>query len=266
MGRSRLLIDERVIAVQPSLVRALGLTKAVVLQQIHWHLEAGGHGKLHADGEEWFPVTQDVLADEIGLTRPIVRQAIDALEAAGIVLACQPEGHRSRRKWYRIDHSHVLFVQVIDPSLPKPQIDHIPSDETITSSTTKTSKEQVPMSTSLTLVDDPIILIFNAWQEATGRRRTILDKTRRRAILEALGRGHPFEDCVDACRGVMLVPHNQGATNGRRYDDITLVLRDAEHVEKFRDAYRGENQARARAGPLGATVSLIEKERANGTR
>ena len=115
MGHTNgLLLDERVVAVQPSLVRAIGLTKAVVLQQLHWHLGAAGHGREHA-GEVWFPITQTVLAEETGLTAQVVRRALEALEQEGIVLSIQPEGRQSRRKWYRIDLAHDRFVQVAKP-------------------------------------------------------------------------------------------------------------------------------------------------------
>lgn len=96
---------------------------------------------------------------------------------------------------------------------------------------------------------DPIAAIFKVWQESTGHFKSVLDKKRRDAIVKAR-KHYPDDDLLDACRGVAISPHNQGSTNGQRYDDIALVLRDSEHVEKFRDLWRGEG----RAGPLAHRV------------
>lgn len=111
---SGMLLDERMVTAQPSLVRTFGLTNAVVLQQIHWHIEAAEHGIEH-DEHEWFPVTQEILAGEIGVTREVVRRAVDALEERGVLLSCQPEGRASRRKWYRIEHEHEAFSELANP-------------------------------------------------------------------------------------------------------------------------------------------------------
>lgn len=137
MSGSGLLLDERMVSAQPSLVRALGLTRAVVLQQINWHLRAADHGIEH-QGHEWFPITLADLAAEIGLTADVVRRAVEALERDEIVLSCQPEGHQSRRKWYRIDYDHTVLsvpsVQVAKLPLQKRRNSHFPSGETATSS------------------------------------------------------------------------------------------------------------------------------------
>lgn len=93
------LFDERVVAVQPSLVRAVGsVSTAAVLQQIHYHAQAG-----HTKGEGWVVRTYAELGQEIGLSCEQIRRAVGKLEEMGVVESCQPEGH-VRRKWYRIVH------------------------------------------------------------------------------------------------------------------------------------------------------------------
>ena len=84
---------------------------------------------------------------------------------------------------------------------------------------------------------NPVEGVFKAWQEATHHHKAVLDPKRRKCITAALKHYSP-EDLEDACRGVMLFPHNRGETNGTRYDDLTLVLRDSEHIERFRDQAR----------------------------
>lgn len=139
-----------------------------------------------------------------------------------------------------------------------------------------TEPEPQDQSLSLTLSDvpreDPVVAIFEEWKRATSHPRAVLDDARAKAIAKAL-RHYPLEDCLDAVRGVVLFAHNMGATTGKKYDDVTLVLRDSAHVERFRDAWRNEGQAsqldRARAHPkAGATVAVLERmlsERSGGS-
>lgn len=87
---------------------------------------------------------------------------------------------------------------------------------------------------------DPVVAVFEAWQQATGHHKAVLDQKRRRRIVAAL-KTHPVEDLLDACRGVMLSPFHRGENDSRTvYDDLDVVLRDSAHVEKFRDLARGE--------------------------
>lgn len=103
---SRLLIDERIVAVQPSVIRVLGRpTDAIVLQQLHFWM---GHAVEELDGERWVYKTYDEWSDETGLTNEQVRHAMKRLEKEGVVVACQPE-YFNRRKWYRIDYDHKLL-------------------------------------------------------------------------------------------------------------------------------------------------------------
>lgn len=100
-------------------------------------------------------------------------------------------------------------------------------------------------------VISPVDAVFFAWKESTGHHKAVLDKKRRAAITNAL-KHYSADDLADACRGVTLFPHNRGETNGTRYDDICLVLRDSEHIERFRDRYRGDEPRAAPRLPTNA--------------
>jgi len=110
---------------------------------------------------------------------------------------------------------------------------------------------------------DPVVVIFEAWQEATGHHKAVLDPKRRAAIVKAR-KHYSDEDLIDACRGVHLSPHNRGENERNTpYDDIALVLRDAEHVERFRDLARGQSNAPPRL-PQGAEMVRRAVARAGG--
>jgi len=87
---------------------------------------------------------------------------------------------------------------------------------------------------------DEVRVVFDAWVEATGKHptRTRLDDKRRRTIKKALN-DHPVEDVLDAVVGWQHEPFYCGENDrGRPFNDLGLLLRDAEHVERFRDLAR----------------------------
>jgi hypothetical protein len=85
----------------------------------------------------------------------------------------------------------------------------------------------------------PRQLVFQAWVEATQRTgRTQLDAKRSRLIDIALA-SYALPDCLDAVRGWRFSPHHRGENDRATiYNDIELLLRDAKHIEFFRDLER----------------------------
>ena len=87
---------------------------------------------------------------------------------------------------------------------------------------------------------DEVRSVFDAWVAATGKHptRTRLDDKRRRTIKKALN-DHPIEDVLDAVVGWQHEPFYCGENDrGRPFNDLGMLLRDAEHVERFRDLAR----------------------------
>jgi hypothetical protein len=81
---------------------------------------------------------------------------------------------------------------------------------------------------------DPICEVFDAYTEATHRRGTYrLTEKRRRLIADAL-RNYPFGDVLDALRGWQ----NDPWTERPLHNQLEVLLRDAAHIEKFRDLWR----------------------------
>ena len=103
-----LLIDERIIALTPALIRALdGKTnEAIVLQQLHWWMR---HATAEHDGHVWVWNTYDDWAAMTGLTAKQARTAIQRLVERGIVVQHAPAS-RDRTLWYRIKYDHPLLT------------------------------------------------------------------------------------------------------------------------------------------------------------
>lgn len=88
--------------------------------------------------------------------------------------------------------------------------------------------------------------VFKAWQESTGRAHTRLDDSRRLKITLAL-ESYPVEDVLDAVRGWQMSSFHRGENRcgprgtGKVYNELSLLLRNAEKIEFFRDMARGES-------------------------
>lgn len=90
--------------------------------------------------------------------------------------------------------------------------------------------------------------VFDAWRESTGHPGAKLDGNRKRLIEQRL-KDYPVEDLVDAVRGWQHSPHHRGDNDRHRtYNDLGLLLRNAEKVEFFRDLERDPSGRRASAG------------------
>jgi hypothetical protein len=89
-----------------------------------------------------------------------------------------------------------------------------------------------------------VATVFAAWQQskttAGGRPSTAkLDAKRRRLIRRAID-SHGLDDVLAAVVGWKHSPHHRGENPaGTVYNDLGLLLRDAEHIERFRDLERG---------------------------
>lgn len=80
---------------------------------------------------------------------------------------------------------------------------------------------------------DAVAEVFGHWQEAMGKRRAVLDEKRRNCIRARLREGHSVDDLRKAVDGYRASPWHRGANERRQvYDSLTLILRDAEHVER----------------------------------
>lgn len=86
--------------------------------------------------------------------------------------------------------------------------------------------------------------VFDKWRDATGRTEaTILTDKRRRLIRNAL-KLYSLDDVLDAVQGWQKSAHHRGENERATvYNDLELLLRDAQHIEKFRDLQRNANAA-----------------------
>lgn len=84
---------------------------------------------------------------------------------------------------------------------------------------------------------DAVQEVFAHWVSVcrSHGRRPVLDDKRRRVIAKAVA-SHGVDTCKAAIDGCKASAWHQGANpRAKTYDEITLILRDAEHIEGFAD-------------------------------
>lgn len=76
--------------------------------------------------------------------------------------------------------------------------------------------------------------LFEYWQRVMNHPRAKLDKKRKRAIEQALKLGYSVPELQKAIDGCKNTPFYMGKNdNNQVYDDISLIFRDAEHIDRF---------------------------------
>lgn len=86
------------------------------------------------------------------------------------------------------------------------------------------------------LSDKPdVVEIFEHWKVTLNHPQAKLDDKRRKTIKAALKLGYTVHELKMAIHGCSLTPHNMGQNDrGERYDELTLILRDAAHIDRFK--------------------------------
>lgn len=81
---------------------------------------------------------------------------------------------------------------------------------------------------------DEINEVFDCWRQTMGHHRSALDDKRNKLITARLKDGYTVEQLCNAIRGCSLSPWHMGDNdNGRKYDGLDLILRDAAKVDQF---------------------------------
>jgi hypothetical protein len=82
--------------------------------------------------------------------------------------------------------------------------------------------------------DPRIVSLFQYWQKVMNHPHAVLDDKRYRSIAAALGLGYSVDQLKQAIDGCAKSPFNMGENKDKKkYDDINLIFRDAEHIEGF---------------------------------
>ena len=81
---------------------------------------------------------------------------------------------------------------------------------------------------------DLVAEVFSHWKFIMGHERARMDVKRAQVIRDRLRDGYSLEDLCLAIEGCAASPWHRGENDRHTaYDSITLILRDADHVDRF---------------------------------
>lgn len=101
----------------------------------------------------------------------------------------------------------------------------------------------LPNNDTVAASGDDVAAVWTAYiqtrHQVLGPRSTPQLTTSRRRLITSRRREWPLQDLLDAVQGWQHFPHNRGENErGTPFCDIELILRDASHIERFRDRHR----------------------------
>ena len=88
-------------------------------------------------------------------------------------------------------------------------------------------------------VNEDVDRVWSSWLESTGKNpnRAKLDAKRKKLIVKALA-DYTVGEVVAAVTGWEFSPHHRGENErGTKYNDLSLLLRNPENIERFRDLH-----------------------------
>jgi hypothetical protein len=166
-----------------------------------------------------------------GTTERTIQKAKTELIRTGLlsVESREAKGGRQTSNLYTLLYHHEGEGEQTDTPEPV-QVD---TPEDAQAGTPRTNKRNG------TIRKEDVELVFQSWVAVTDRSgRTRLDDKRRRAITRALT-DYPVAEVLEAVAGWENSPFHRGQNDqGKVYDEISLILRDAGQIEKFRDLAR----------------------------
>lgn len=84
------------------------------------------------------------------------------------------------------------------------------------------------------MTPEDVAAVFNHWRIIMGHQRARMDLARAKVIRARMQDGYSVEDLCIAIDGCAASAFHMGENDrGQIFDSITLILRDADHVDKF---------------------------------
>lgn len=124
---SKLLINDRSLVLIPSLAKKIGVNEAIILQQVHYWLEAKKN-KNNKNTVIWVYNSYSQWAEQFGFWSEItIRRTIRSLEKQGLLIAKNLNKNQfSKKKWYTIDYIKLTIVNNIPSSQVEAHVDMAP--------------------------------------------------------------------------------------------------------------------------------------------
>lgn len=177
------------------------------------------------NGSTCYPTVANIVKT-LGISDRTVTRAIGALTKEGLI----SRQHTKTVNNYKIENFKHTATNTISNSTDRTsdtlQIEPVTPPDRTCDGPLLTRRRHIEK-------DNRVETVFNSWKEILKHPRAVLDDKRRSKIKKAL-KTYSQDLLIDAIKGCSKSPYHMGDNDSRtKYDEITLILRDAEHIERF---------------------------------
>ncbi len=172
--------------------------------------------------------SRETLARRVGCSKGTIDRFAESLVTVGALII-----ERRKTEEGKSNMTNIWVIHRVAPSASPPGSAGKAPRAPLAARRTRTSeldKEQA---------NENIAVVWSAWVESTGKNktRTQLDTKREKLIAEAL-HDYPVADVVAAVTGWKHSPHHRGENERNTiYNSLSLLLRNPENIERFRDLH-----------------------------
>lgn len=196
-------------------------------------------------------VTYRTLAADTFVDRGDLRQIIEhaaAVDFLSIESISELAAIVQIKEWKRWQARFRKAISRQNGSVEPPDTENVTRSHAVSQKVTdKTRQDKKKRTTSSGKPPTEADRVFDAWVEATGKNPNQVKFTaERRRLINARLKDWPLVDLIDAVRGWRHSPHHRGENEQQRtYNDLSLLLRNADKIEGFRDLERKANGQRS---------------------
>lgn len=194
------------------------------------------------DFKFWFCFDDKELKRRIKIAeKEAIYKAIEILKNKGFIQTDPPAEltkflKTGRRKWFRFRPEKIQpFIDEYDRKLwgdrPKTDAPNLPAPPAAIVPETLDEMDKVHGVALMTQARE----IFDDWRNLISPK-AVADPKRLKLVVPFLKKGIEKERLLLAIRGILMIPHNLGATDGRKHVGFDLIFRDDAHFEKYEDA------------------------------
>lgn len=211
------------------------------------------------ENELW--MSQSTLAEKAGVCRQTVCEWLAEAVEAGLLVVVQDNSRAGRPNCYRFIMEG--GVGSGDRGCRSSRQGGVGSADTNSREELKRTQTSTSLAKQNAPEDSDSVIakrVVDAWVAATGRdaNRVKVNAKRVAAVKARLREGYTEADLIAAVRGVALSAWHMGDNPSRkRYDDLLIVIRDGERVEKFRDLF--EQGGDMPSGAVDQVMSMLQQ-------
>lgn len=210
-----------------------GTHEAIILANLKfWLFKNKTNDKHFYEGRYWTYNSIEAFKKQFFFwTTNQIRTALDSLIKQKVIMTGNYNSNKyDRTLWYALVDDNLHLLNSTNAICEKSQMDSGKITNDLTDNKPDNKLKNYNKKISKTDIED----IFQHWTVVMNKPKAKLDAKRRRRIQMALELGYSVEELKEAIQNCTYSKFHMGDNpSAMRYNDIELILRDAQHIDRF---------------------------------